>query len=47
MISTESARYLWDARTAADDILQFVAGRGLDDGLADKMLRAAVERLSR
>ena len=44
MISSESARYLWDAKTAADDILQFVAGRGLDDYLADKMLRAAVER---
>jgi uncharacterized protein with HEPN domain len=44
MISYESARYLWDAKTAADDILQFVAGRGLDHYLDDKMLRSAVER---
>jgi uncharacterized protein with HEPN domain len=39
-----AAKYLWDAETAAERILRFVAGRSLDDYLADDMLRAAVER---
>jgi uncharacterized protein with HEPN domain len=36
--------YLWDAREAADAIASFTDGRTLDDYLADRMLRAAVER---
>ncbi len=36
--------YLWDAREGADAITSFVGGRTLDDYLADRMLRAAVER---
>jgi uncharacterized protein with HEPN domain len=36
--------FLWDVRERADLILQFVAGRSLDQYLADAMLRAAVER---
>jgi uncharacterized protein with HEPN domain len=36
--------YLWDARAAAERILEFTRGRTLDDHLADAMLRAAVER---
>ena len=36
--------YLWDARESADAIAEFVSGRTLDDYLADRMLRAAVER---
>lgn len=39
-----AAKYLWDAETAAERIFRFVAGRSLDDYLADDMLRAAVER---
>ncbi len=44
MINNKTARYLWDAKTAADSILEFVAGRKLEDYLDDKMLRSAVER---
>jgi len=36
--------YLWDARESADAIAEFVRGRTLDDYLADRMLRSAVER---
>jgi uncharacterized protein with HEPN domain len=36
--------WLWDVRQAADDIAAFVSGRTLEDYLADKMLRRAVER---
>lgn len=36
--------YLWDALTAADAIMEFTRGRSLDAYLADRMLRAAVER---
>ena len=36
--------YLWDARESADAIAEFVKGRTLDDYLADRMLRSAVER---
>ena len=44
MISNRVARYLWDPRTAIDDILVFAAGKGLGDYLADRTLQAAVER---
>lgn len=36
--------YLWDAKEGADAIVDFVKGRTLDDYLADRMLRSAVER---
>ena len=36
--------YLWDAREGADAIASFVGARTPDDYLADRMLRAAVER---
>ena len=39
-----AAKYLWDARRAAERIALFTAGRGFADYLADEMLRAAVER---
>jgi uncharacterized protein with HEPN domain len=44
MISSQAARYLWDVRTAAQNIAEFISGHGFDDYIADKMLRAAVER---
>ncbi len=44
MISRQIARYLWDAKTAIDDIVQFTTGKDLNDYLGDRMLRAAVER---
>jgi len=40
----EPRAYLWDVREAADAILEFTRGLGLDDYLADRMLRSAVER---
>jgi uncharacterized protein with HEPN domain len=40
----DARAYLWDARAAADHILEFTRGRSFDDYLADAMLRAAVER---
>jgi uncharacterized protein with HEPN domain len=36
--------YLWDARDSADAIAEFVTGRTLNDYLADRLLRSAVER---
>jgi uncharacterized protein with HEPN domain len=45
MIDREAAaKYLWDARDAAERIARFTAGRSFADYLADEMLRAAVER---
>jgi hypothetical protein len=40
----EAAALLWNAREAAERIARFTTGRGLDDYLADDLLRAAVER---
>jgi uncharacterized protein with HEPN domain len=40
----DARAFLWDARTATDRILEFTAGRSLDDYLIDAMLRSAVER---
>jgi uncharacterized protein with HEPN domain len=42
--SPDAAKYLWDARRAAERIARFTAGRNFDDYLADEMVRAAVER---
>lgn len=36
--------YLWDAKQGADAIIEFVKGRSVDDYLANRMLRSAVER---
>jgi uncharacterized protein with HEPN domain len=44
MISNAAAKFLWDARRAADRISGFVADRTYDDYLADEMLHSAVER---
>jgi uncharacterized protein with HEPN domain len=44
MITAQIARYLWDAKTAIDDILQFTTGENLDDYPANRQLQAAVER---
>lgn len=44
MISEEAAKYLWDARHAANRIARFTAERSFEDYLADEMLRSAVER---
>ena len=44
MTDDRAAKYLWDARRAAERIAHFTAGRGYDDYLADEMLRSAVER---
>jgi uncharacterized protein with HEPN domain len=40
----DAAKYLWDARRAAERVARFTMGRSFDDYLADDMLRAAVER---
>ncbi len=40
----EPQAYLWDVREAADAILEFTLGFCLDDYLADRKLRSAVER---
>jgi uncharacterized protein with HEPN domain len=40
----DARAYLWDARAAVDNILEFTRGRSLQDYLDDAMLRAAVER---
>jgi uncharacterized protein with HEPN domain len=42
--SPDAAKYLWDARRAAERIARFTANRSFDDYLAHDMLRAAVER---
>jgi len=44
MISEQAAKYLWDARRAAERIARFTAGRGFEGYLADEMVRSAVER---
>lgn len=44
MTSDQAAKYLWDARRAAERIARFTGGRSHDDYLADEMLRSAVER---
>lgn len=44
MIPDRAAKYLWDARRAAERIARFTAGRSCEDYRADEMLRSAVER---
>ncbi|MBV9750319.1 MAG: DUF86 domain-containing protein [Acetobacteraceae bacterium] len=43
-MAREAAKYLWDARRAAERIARFTTGRGFDDYLSDEMVRSAVER---
>ena len=38
-----AAKYLWDARRAAERVVHFTEHRSFEDYLADDMLRAAVE----
>ena len=40
----DARAFLWDVRDSAEAIADFVMGRTLDDYLADRMLRSAVER---
>jgi len=40
----EARKYLYDIDQALARLTRFVAGRTIDDYLADAMLRAAVER---
>jgi uncharacterized protein with HEPN domain len=40
----DSRGWLWDVRRAADDVAEFVQGRGFADYLTDRLLRSAVER---
>ncbi len=44
MAGADPRKYLWDARSAAEKVGRFTAGRSFNDYLADEMLRAAVER---
>jgi uncharacterized protein with HEPN domain len=39
-----AAKYLWDARRAAERVAHFTEHRSFEDYLADDVLRAAVER---
>jgi uncharacterized protein with HEPN domain len=44
MITNASAKYLWDARTAAERIGRFIGTRTYDEYVADDLVQAAVER---
>lgn len=44
MMDDHAAKYLWDARRAAERIGRFTSGRTCDDYLGDELLRSAVER---
>lgn len=44
MMAAASAKYLWDARRAAERALRFTSGKGFDDYCANELLRSAVER---
>ena len=44
MTDDRTAKYLWDARRAAERIGRFTSGRTCDDYLGNEMLRSAVER---
>lgn len=42
--SPDAAKYLWDARRAAEKIARFTAARTFDDYVSDELLRSGVER---
>jgi uncharacterized protein with HEPN domain len=44
MITNKAAKYLWDARYAAERVIKFIADRSYDEYVADEMVSAAVER---
>lgn len=44
MIPVQAAKYLWDARRAAERLTRFTAGSTLEAYRANEMLRSAVER---
>jgi uncharacterized protein with HEPN domain len=44
VIKARAAKLLWDARAAAENILEFTAGKEEADYASSKLLRAAVER---
>ena len=44
MMSDQIAKYLWDARRAAERVTRFTSACDYDGCLADEMLRPAVER---
>lgn len=44
MTDNRAAKYLWDARRAAERIARFTSRRTCNDYLGDEMLRSAVER---
>lgn len=44
MTSALPAKYLWDARRAAERVQRFTAGKGFEDYRADELLRSGVER---
>lgn len=44
MINNRVAKYLWDARRAAERIVKFTSDRTYNEYLDDEMLSAAVER---
>ena len=43
-MQAESKKYLWDALTAADRILDFVTGEDFDSYCQNPFLRSAIER---
>lgn len=43
-LEPRDAAYLWDMLDAAQAITSFIRGKSLEDYLADRMLRGAVER---
>jgi uncharacterized protein with HEPN domain len=43
-MASDSAKYLWDAVTAAERAQRFIQGRTFADYQQDEMLRSAVER---
>ncbi len=40
----EAAAYLWDARRAGELVQEFIAGRTVDEYVADPLVSSAVER---
>lgn len=43
-MQADAAKYLWDARQAAERVQRFVNGKTFADYLVDDLLRSAVER---
>ena len=43
-MESDPRKFLWDAREAADSIIEFVRGKSLNDYASDALLRSGVER---